>query len=213
MSYPGTEKTGYVYINDATSAYCQACVFIADDFQIHFITGVREFLTALGYDYGDASDRDVLADVLGHEMLHDWQNNYVKPTSSGRSVPGSYSEGTARFVDEHTLGVSGDAGSERRLTAENVVVASGSEPAHPKDIAFNGTTILDSDDIVLRLARIPALKPLNQAIPISWWMTLAVMTLVFGYLIAGLLALFGNYRAADASARRKVRVVVVRSGR
>ena len=35
------------------------------------------------------------------------------------------------------------------------MLASGSEPAHPPGIAFNGSTILDSDDIVLRLASIP----------------------------------------------------------
>lgn len=95
----GPERTGYVSINDSTSAYCQACVFIADDFQIHIVSEVRAFLEALGYAYPGASDRDVLADVLGHEMFHNWQNNYVKPTATGRSVPGSYSEGTARFQE------------------------------------------------------------------------------------------------------------------
>ena len=97
VNLPGPDRTGYVSIDDATSAYCQACVFVADDFQIHFISEVRTFLEALGYSYGTASDRDVLADVLGHEMFHNWQNNYVKPAASGRSVPGSYSEGSARF--------------------------------------------------------------------------------------------------------------------
>jgi hypothetical protein len=32
-------------------------------------------------------------------MFHNWQNNYTKPTASGRSVPASYSEGTARFQE------------------------------------------------------------------------------------------------------------------
>jgi NAD(P) transhydrogenase len=64
-------------------------------------------------------------------------------------------EGTARFLDPHTLGIQGEAGSEKQVTAENIVIASGSEPAHPAGIAFNGSTILDSDDIVLRLKRIP----------------------------------------------------------
>ena len=96
---PAPPRTGYVAINNSTSAYCLACVFIADDFQIHFISEVRAALEALGYAYPGVSDRDVLADVLGHEMFHDWQNNYYKPTSSGRSVPGSYSEGTARMQE------------------------------------------------------------------------------------------------------------------
>jgi NAD(P) transhydrogenase len=65
-------------------------------------------------------------------------------------------DGTASFVDEHTLSVADSSGAGRRVTGMNVVIATGSEPAHPPDIAFNRSTILDSDDIVLRLARIPA---------------------------------------------------------
>lgn len=97
VALPAPARTGYVSIDDATSAYCQACVFIADDFQIHLVSGVRKFLEALGYSYGSAGDQDVFDDILGHEMTHDWENNYLKPSSSGRSVPISYSEGIARF--------------------------------------------------------------------------------------------------------------------
>jgi NAD(P) transhydrogenase len=66
-------------------------------------------------------------------------------------------EGTASFVDEHTLAVTdgGGNGAGREITAANVVIATGSAPARPPDIAFNGSTILDSDDVVQRLARIP----------------------------------------------------------
>jgi NAD(P) transhydrogenase len=64
-------------------------------------------------------------------------------------------DGTARFVDPHTLAVVDRAGGERAVTAERVVIASGSEPDHPPEIQFNGRTILDSDDIVLHLERIP----------------------------------------------------------
>jgi NAD(P) transhydrogenase len=65
-------------------------------------------------------------------------------------------DGCARFVDPHTLSVEGRDGSERRVAAAHVVIATGSEPAHPPEIEFNRSTILDSDDIVLRLARLPA---------------------------------------------------------
>jgi NAD(P) transhydrogenase len=65
-------------------------------------------------------------------------------------------DGCARFVDDHTLAIDGRDGAERRITAESVVIATGSKPAHPPEIEFNGTTILDSDDIVLKLAQLPA---------------------------------------------------------
>ena len=64
-------------------------------------------------------------------------------------------DGTARFVDPHTIAVQDRAGAERRLEAEKIVVAAGSEPAHPEGMDFNGRTILDSDDIVLRMEKLP----------------------------------------------------------
>lgn len=65
-------------------------------------------------------------------------------------------DGCARFVDPHTLAIDGRDGAERRVTAESIVIATGSKPAHPPEIEFNGTTILDSDDIVLKLSELPA---------------------------------------------------------
>jgi NAD(P) transhydrogenase len=65
-------------------------------------------------------------------------------------------DGCARFIDEHTLAIDGREGAERRVTAESVVLATGSKPAHPPEIEFNATTVLDSDDIVLKLAQLPA---------------------------------------------------------
>ena len=60
-------------------------------------------------------------------------------------------DGTASFRDEHTLDVDG-----RAARAEKIVIATGSQPARMDGIAFNGHTILDSDDVVLHLDRIPS---------------------------------------------------------
>jgi NAD(P) transhydrogenase len=62
-------------------------------------------------------------------------------------------EGAARFVDPHTLAVSGR--EERRLTAEWIVVATGTRPARPPAVEFDDRTILDSDGL-LRIDRVPA---------------------------------------------------------
>ncbi len=64
-------------------------------------------------------------------------------------------DGAARFLDRNEVAIVDHGGAERRLTAEKIVIATGSEPAHPADIAFDGRTVLDSDDIVLRLETIP----------------------------------------------------------
>lgn len=89
---------GYVYINDALSLYCFACVFIADDFQIHMLSEVELVLQLLGYSYPDGVK--AYQDIIGHEMFHNFQNRYVKPgplgRSAGRGVSTAYSEGTAR---------------------------------------------------------------------------------------------------------------------
>jgi NAD(P) transhydrogenase len=62
--------------------------------------------------------------------------------------------GTGRFVDPHTVAVRSDGDGERRITAEHVVVATGTRPARPSTVAFDDTRILDSDGI-LTLEAIP----------------------------------------------------------
>jgi NAD(P) transhydrogenase len=62
-------------------------------------------------------------------------------------------EGVARFVDPHTVAVSGH--EERRLTAEWIVIATGSRPARPPAVEFDDRMILDSDGL-LRLEGVPA---------------------------------------------------------
>ena len=61
--------------------------------------------------------------------------------------------GIARFVDPHTIAISG--GEERRITAERIVIATGTRPHRPKAVEFDSKTILDSDGLLL-LDRLPA---------------------------------------------------------
>src|ERR687897_3645620 len=81
-------------------------------------------------------DREV--DVVRHQLMR----NHVELI-----------DGSARFLDPHTIAVSGP--EERRLTAEYVVIATGTRPARPAAVEFDERTILDSDGL-LRLDRIPA---------------------------------------------------------
>ena len=61
--------------------------------------------------------------------------------------------GRARFLDPHTVAVSG--GEVRRLSAEKLVIATGTRPVHPREVDFDDTTIVDSDGLLL-LDRIPS---------------------------------------------------------
>ncbi len=62
--------------------------------------------------------------------------------------------GAARFVDPHTLAVRGAAG-DHEVVADRIVIATGSRPAHPPDVAFDNRTVLDSDGLLM-LDHIPA---------------------------------------------------------
>ncbi|TLY20319.1 MAG: Si-specific NAD(P)(+) transhydrogenase [Nitrospirae bacterium] len=57
-------------------------------------------------------------------------------------------QGTASFVDPHTLKVSAKSGNEDLLTAPFIVIATGSHTRRPEEIPFNDVTICDSDSIL-----------------------------------------------------------------
>jgi NAD(P) transhydrogenase len=63
--------------------------------------------------------------------------------------------GSARFVDPHTVAVDGvDRGERALISADKVVIASGTKPARPEAVAFDGVRVLDSDGI-LELDKVP----------------------------------------------------------
>lgn len=61
--------------------------------------------------------------------------------------------GEARFVDPHTLSVTRNNASQT-LQAEHIVIASGTVPARPHTVPFDGERVLDSDGL-LQLPRLP----------------------------------------------------------
>ncbi len=62
--------------------------------------------------------------------------------------------GCAQFVDEHTLEVTPDDGAPRHLSADVVLIATGSSPFRPEFVPFEDPEVDDSDSI-LRLDKIP----------------------------------------------------------
>lgn len=62
--------------------------------------------------------------------------------------------GHAEFSDPHSLLVRSSDGTETCYTADKIVIAVGAEPFRPNNVAFNGKSIFDSDDI-LTLDRVP----------------------------------------------------------
>ena len=63
--------------------------------------------------------------------------------------------GTAHFDDPHTVTVHGTArGDHNTVTAEKIVIATGTRPARPPQVEFDNHRVLDSDS-VLRIEQVP----------------------------------------------------------
>jgi NAD(P) transhydrogenase len=62
--------------------------------------------------------------------------------------------GEASFVDSHTLEVKGQSHESRRLSADVIILATGSRPRRPSDIPFDKKTVLDSTSI-LKIKHLP----------------------------------------------------------
>ena len=56
-------------------------------------------------------------------------------------------KGHARFLDPHRIEVTGDRDT-RVHSGENILIACGTRPYRPSSVPFNGTSVLDSDEIV-----------------------------------------------------------------
>jgi NAD(P) transhydrogenase len=57
-------------------------------------------------------------------------------------------EGTARFVDLHTLEITPRSGDPYRVQAERFIIATGSRPYHPPGLDFSHPRVLDSDTVL-----------------------------------------------------------------
>jgi NAD(P) transhydrogenase len=62
--------------------------------------------------------------------------------------------GTGSFVDEHIVHVNDGAGQVRLVTADKIVIATGTRPARPASVEFDERTVIDSDGIV-HLEKVP----------------------------------------------------------
>jgi len=62
--------------------------------------------------------------------------------------------GTARFADPNAIEVHDADGRVRKVSAEKIVIATGTKPARPASVAFDERTVMDSDGII-NLERVP----------------------------------------------------------
>jgi NAD(P) transhydrogenase len=62
--------------------------------------------------------------------------------------------GTGRFIDPHTVVVVDPVGRDNTVSAEKIIIATGTRPARPSIVDFDERTVIDSDGIV-HLDRVP----------------------------------------------------------
>ena len=62
--------------------------------------------------------------------------------------------GMGRFVGSHEIEITLDNGDVRMVTGTKILIAVGTRPFRPADVPFNGTSVLDSDEIV-EIPRLP----------------------------------------------------------
>jgi NAD(P) transhydrogenase len=63
-------------------------------------------------------------------------------------------QGMGYFVGPHSIEVDDLGGRTRKITADKIVIATGTRPARPSSVAFDDKTIIDSDGII-HLERVP----------------------------------------------------------
>ena len=96
--------------------------------------------------------------------VRDREVRRIRDNLARHGVP--LAHGTARIADPHTVDVT-SGGGVTRLTAEVIVVATGSRPYRPATLDFTSPTIQDADEILV-LERLPMTLTVLGAGVIGW---------------------------------------------
>ena len=97
----------------------------------------------------DIGAQDLIARLhktLNHEvevLEHQFSRNGVRTAN-----------GEARFVGPHEIEIVSERGDIKRVTGAKILIACGTRPFRPDYVPFNGTTVLDSDEVV-ELSKLP----------------------------------------------------------
>ena len=98
-------------------------------------------------------DEVTFADIAHRtKLVVDRESDVIRDQLSRNHV--AHFEGRGRLAGPGVVEVDTVHGERTRLEAEAIVIATGSAPAHPADVDFDGKTVLDSDQI-LDLESIP----------------------------------------------------------
>ena len=83
------------------------------------------------------------------EKVRNWKDDVVKKLTGGlgqlvKARKINYIKGTARFLDSKTLKVKEEGGPEKKITFENVIIATGAKPVQIPGFDFSNPRIMNS---------------------------------------------------------------------
>jgi NAD(P) transhydrogenase len=123
-----------------------------------FREAVRRLYSDTGIEHGAAGSRPnrpsrpTMAQLIGQvDNVVAKESNVVQDALSRNDV--EVINGLAAFEDPHTIVVD-CLGSKRRITAEKILIATGTRPADPRGIKADGTVVVTSDSL-LQLQKLP----------------------------------------------------------
>lgn len=111
---------------------------------ILYLSGYR-LRTFYGRDYS-VKERITMADLTFRVQAMITRETEVIRAQLNRNRVETF-EGTAHFLDPHTIEVDDSCGSPAKLSAEHILVACGTRPAHSNDIPLDGKKAFDSDQL------------------------------------------------------------------
>jgi NAD(P) transhydrogenase len=91
----------------------------------------------------DITAKDLMARL---HMTLDHEVDVLEHQFTRNSV--AHQRGTAMFIDPHRISITTEAGEVSIVEGEKFLVAVGTRPHRPKEVPFDGSTVLDSDEIV-----------------------------------------------------------------
>ena len=116
-----------------------------------YFSGLRQ-RGLYGVDYSLRDDLNIRAFMYREEHVVESERKIIQHNLDRHHIEMVWGE--ASFQDAHTLRVALHGGGERRLSANVILIATGSSPYHPPEVPFDYQRIHDSDSI-LKLEHIP----------------------------------------------------------
>lgn len=113
----------------------------------HSVSRYIEYKANPLFSITERPGRLTFPDILGHASAVIQKQSNLRSSFYERNRIDLF-QGDASFIDAHTIKITHEDGSADTLTAQSIVIATGSRPYRPADIDFDHPRVYDSDTIL-----------------------------------------------------------------